>query len=119
MFHGCEIQKKYNKAIREGRFREIQGDRRRCEEDSEDRTSRYGGDTRSRTDARKIRSNGKYIETREKIQENPWEIREDSEQGVHGRYKKIQYGMFTGETGRSVRSATGKDGEIQQGHKEI
>jgi hypothetical protein len=33
------------------------------------------------------------------------EIREDSEQGVHGRYKKIQYGMFTGETGRSVGNA--------------
>jgi hypothetical protein len=92
MFHGCEIQKKYNKAIREGRFREIQGDRRRCEEDSEE--SRLEQIERSENGIHEIEEDQKS-----------WEIREDSEQGVHGRYKKIQYGMFTGETGRSVGNA--------------
>jgi hypothetical protein len=59
---------------------------------------------------------GKYIEIwgryrkildgyPEKEQENPWKIREDFEQEVHGRYRKIQYGMFREEAGRSMGDA--------------
>jgi hypothetical protein len=82
-----------------GRYREIEEDARILHRDMEEirdpeqMRGRFG------------EINGKYIEIRKKIQENPWEIREDSEQGVHRRYKEIQYGMFTGETGRSVGNA--------------
>ncbi|KAJ3619648.1 hypothetical protein MTP99_005313 [Tenebrio molitor] len=84
MFHGCQIQKKYNKAIREGRFREIRGDRRRYEEDSEDLTSRYGGDSG------RFRTGGS------------WQIQEDPVWDVHGRNWEIcgKCGVLRGEMGR-------------------
>jgi hypothetical protein len=69
MYHGCEIQKKYNQAIREGKFREIEEEARKIRRilhrdmeeirDPEQMRGRFG------------EINGKYIEIREKIQENP------------------------------------------------